>query len=50
MLVKLLLLSFCMFLVVFVHSTENPCVCVCVSHVCLCVCVQQRFLLFFLIY
>lgn len=46
MLVKLLLLSFCMFLVVFVHSTENPCVYVCFP--CVCVCVQQRFL--FLIY
>lgn len=50
MLVKLLLLSFCMFLVVFVHSTENPCVYVCFPCVCVCVCVQQRFLLFFLIY
>lgn len=46
MLVKLLLLSFCIFLVVFVHSTENPCVYVCV----LVVCVFSNVFFFFLIY
>lgn len=45
MLVKLLLLSFCMFLVVFVHSTENPCVYVCFP--CVCVCVFSNAFFFF---